>query len=124
MPNAANSLMTSPKKPGVAFWATVGLVVVLVLYVLSFGPACWFVEDIRYSPRLVSRIYWPLLQIVKLEDKFAGSIPGPLNWWALYGGRRSSFWISGLTRIQFPNDFEPQFQRKRQFEQEQKNSKR
>ncbi len=28
--------MTDPKKPGVAFWATVGLVVVL-LYVLSFG---------------------------------------------------------------------------------------
>jgi hypothetical protein len=32
--------MTSDrKKPSVAFWATV--VVVLVLYPLSFGPACW-----------------------------------------------------------------------------------
>ncbi len=31
--------MTPRKKPGVAFWATVGLVVVLVAYPLSFGPA-------------------------------------------------------------------------------------
>jgi hypothetical protein len=33
--------MTDRKKPGVAFWATVALVVVLVAYPLSFGPACW-----------------------------------------------------------------------------------
>jgi len=32
--------MTVRKKPGVAFWATVVMVVVLVLYPLSFGPAC------------------------------------------------------------------------------------
>jgi hypothetical protein len=31
--------MTSRNKPGVAFWTTVGLVVVLVGYPLSFGPA-------------------------------------------------------------------------------------
>jgi hypothetical protein len=29
------------KKPGVAFWATVVLVMLLVAYPLSFGPACW-----------------------------------------------------------------------------------
>lgn len=29
------------QKTGVAFWATVALVVVLVGYPLSFGPACW-----------------------------------------------------------------------------------
>jgi len=33
--------MTDRKKPGVAFWATVVLVA-LVLYVASFGPACWY----------------------------------------------------------------------------------
>ena len=31
--------MTDRKKPGVAFWATVVVVVVLVAYPLSFGPA-------------------------------------------------------------------------------------
>jgi hypothetical protein len=29
------------KKPGVAFWATAVVVVVLVAHPLSFGPACW-----------------------------------------------------------------------------------
>jgi hypothetical protein len=34
--------MTSARtKPGVAFWATVVVVVALVAYPLSFGPACW-----------------------------------------------------------------------------------
>ncbi len=32
--------MSDRKKPGVAFWATVALLVVLVWYPLSFGPAC------------------------------------------------------------------------------------
>jgi hypothetical protein len=32
--------MTDRKKPGVAFWATV-IVVALLAYPLSFGPACW-----------------------------------------------------------------------------------
>jgi hypothetical protein len=31
------------KKPGWAFWTTVAVVVVLVGYPLSFGPACWIV---------------------------------------------------------------------------------
>jgi hypothetical protein len=34
--------MTDRKKPGVAFWATVVVVVVLMAYPLSFGPACWW----------------------------------------------------------------------------------
>jgi hypothetical protein len=40
--------MTSRKKPGLAFWATVVVVVVLVAYPLSFGPACWITS--RFQP--------------------------------------------------------------------------
>jgi hypothetical protein len=47
------------KKPGVAFWATVGLVVVLVGYPLSFGPACWIVSRQRVSQWLPD-VYWPI----------------------------------------------------------------
>src|SRR5262245_14028997 len=35
--------MTSDrKKPGVAFWVTVVVVALPLVYVLSFGPACWW----------------------------------------------------------------------------------
>ena len=51
------------KKPGVAFWATVGLVVILVVYPLSFGPACWI--STRFSDRapFVDFVYQPLMRI-------------------------------------------------------------
>jgi hypothetical protein len=32
--------MSSPNKTGVGFWVTVVVVVVLIGYPLSFGPAC------------------------------------------------------------------------------------
>src|SRR5262245_61373937 len=38
-------MTTSRKQPGVAFWATVVVVVVLVAYPLSFGPACWIASQ-------------------------------------------------------------------------------
>ncbi len=36
--------MTSRKKPGVAFWATVVVVCLPLLYVASFGPVCALAE--------------------------------------------------------------------------------
>jgi hypothetical protein len=35
--------MTDSKKPGVAFWATIVMFVVLAAYPLSMGPRCWWV---------------------------------------------------------------------------------
>jgi hypothetical protein len=55
--------MTDRKKPGVAFWATVVMVALLVVYPLSFGPACWTASrDQSLSPldRSVSQVYWPI----------------------------------------------------------------
>src|SRR5262245_35249764 len=58
------------KKPGVAFWATVVVVVVLVAYPLRFGPACWwfaseksvlvYVGPPRTAPMYAPRMYWPI----------------------------------------------------------------
>jgi hypothetical protein len=51
--------MTSRKKPGLVFWATVGVVVALPLLVASFGPAVWLVSRGAGDDSLL-RLYWPL----------------------------------------------------------------
>jgi hypothetical protein len=67
--------MTDRKKPGVAFWATVGLVVVLVGYPLSFGPAYWLVDRRLLPIQPVVKAYRPLGRI-----STSIGIPG-LLWW-------------------------------------------
>src|SRR5882672_7949859 len=64
--------MTDRKKPGVAFWATVVVVAMPLLYVLSFGPACWWFSIRRSEmqifdgwsgpddPPCAPQIYWPI----------------------------------------------------------------
>src|SRR5262245_63765989 len=58
------SAMTSHKKPGVAFWATVVVVVVLVAYPLSFGPACWLCEKGALSQRIGWTMFRPVTWLV------------------------------------------------------------
>src|SRR5438552_45756 len=53
--------MTDRKKPGVAFWATVVVVVGLMAYALSFGPAVWLVARGYLDKRIAERAYWPAL---------------------------------------------------------------
>ena len=73
--------MTDRKKPGVAFWATVWVFVVL-LYPLSFGPALWVIDhedlpaawavdaiEIFYSP-----IFW-------LEENSPKPIVNAIDWY-------------------------------------------
>ena len=62
--------MTDRKKPGVGFWVTVGLAIVLA-YPLSFGPACWISS--RFGDgRFVSAIYQPIFRWWWNDD--------PANW--------------------------------------------
>jgi hypothetical protein len=52
------------KKPGVAFWATVVVVVLLVAYPLSFGPVCWAVsgsDNSEHFGQRLSVLYRPIL---------------------------------------------------------------
>jgi hypothetical protein len=53
--------MASDRKiPGTAFWITVTLIS-LVLYVASFGPACWLCH-LGYIPvHVVSVTHWPIV---------------------------------------------------------------
>lgn len=62
--------MTGRKKPGVAFWATV-MVVVVLAYALSFGPLeC--VASRGFLPEFV-------------DDAFIGTVYRPLAWLAFDG---------------------------------------
>jgi hypothetical protein len=66
--------MTSRKQPGVAFWATVVVVVALVGYPLSFGPACWWFSKPRSDGTWMfnfrdlvpkaPQVYWPIGWVV------------------------------------------------------------
>jgi hypothetical protein len=78
--------MTDSKQPGVVFWATVALVVGLVLYTLSIGPVNWVNERhtlIVDGDLLVNRLYFP---ITELRDRS----PKPIRsvyWWYM------SLWV-------------------------------
>lgn len=68
------SRMTDRKKPGVAFWTTVALVV-LMLYVLSVGPACWMLTwagdpDWAVSPycAVYAPIFWVHSELPVIAD--------------------------------------------------------
>ena len=53
--------MTSRKKPGVAFWASVLVVCLMpILYILSFGPACGLLARgaIPFAP--TAAVYRPI----------------------------------------------------------------
>ena len=56
-------MTTSRKKLGVAFWATVVVVVGLVGYPVSFGPACWIGWPRYLSLDDISRAYQPILWV-------------------------------------------------------------
>jgi hypothetical protein len=82
--------MTDRKKPGVAFWATVTLFVVLVGYPLSFGPACWWFSDSELDGGVVVNIasngYWP---IGWLAQNCPESLSEAINWYATL----RSYWV-------------------------------
>ena len=69
---AGRTMTYDCKKPGVAFWATVGLVTVLV-YLASFGPACRIASrrvEFGFSEKpKIPTFYWPILTL-------SGDCPG------------------------------------------------
>jgi hypothetical protein len=83
------------KKPGVAFWGTVVLVVALA-YPLSFGPACWLTaqpaedgarNDGWDMPPRWMQIYRPFGIIL---NQGASPLKTAVNWWASLGVKRTS----------------------------------
>jgi hypothetical protein len=76
--------MIAGKKSGFAFWAVVAVFGVL-LYPISFGPACWFTARIA-TPEpvgmVLARFYFPLL---RMSANGPAWIRVPLTWWKELG---------------------------------------
>ncbi len=74
------------KQPGVAFWATLAVVVVLVLYPLSAGPAAWLVT-VAGEPVWLEDVfelsYLPVnLAVSMMPAPINDACNGYLSWWA------------------------------------------
>ena len=83
--------MTSRKQPGVAFWATVVVVVVLVGYLLSFGPACWWLKNTETDPsgvtvNIAPRMYWPIGWLAEYGPR---PLSRAINWY----GTVCIYWV-------------------------------
>jgi hypothetical protein len=74
--------MADRKKPGVAFWATVAAVIVLVVYPLSFGPVCWINARTSSNEAFIDTTYQPLLRITAHAPHW---IKRTVNWYASLG---------------------------------------
>ncbi len=70
--------MTSRKHPSAAFWATAMVVVALLGYPLSFGPACSLASHTRIGRETVATVYQPLIQC---WDNGPKPISRALGWW-------------------------------------------
>lgn len=49
------------KKPGVAFWASAAIIMIVVGYPLSFGPAIWLTARGNFRESTVQSFYMPIL---------------------------------------------------------------
>ncbi len=76
------------KKPGVAFWATVVVVVLLVAYPLSFGPACWMCERHILGQRAAWLIFRPMTWLCLHGPD---PIKATIGWYALACGHVPRF---------------------------------
>jgi hypothetical protein len=71
--------MTDRKKPGVAFWATVVVVGLPLLYVLGIKPVCWLVRMETLNLSTVAHLYRP---VVELHSKAPRIVERIVLWYA------------------------------------------
>ena len=76
----------SRKKPGVAFWATMVVVVALVVYPLSFGPACALCDRDLVAVQSMQSIYRPVIFAMSSEKVSAGGLIADYVRWCGGGG--------------------------------------
>jgi len=81
----AKAMTPDRKHPSAALWITVALVavlVVLVAYPLSFGPACWFADRMPESVQAWTDWFYRPMFWLYLQPGKIGEIVG---WWIYLG---------------------------------------
>ncbi len=73
--------MTSRKQPSTAFWTSVALVVALLAYPLSIGPAIWLTGRGYFRESTVQSLYMPVL----LSAEQAEWLENGVTWWGSLG---------------------------------------
>jgi len=75
--------MTDRNKPGAALWGTTALLAALLVYPVSFGPACWASSRLKAGTRAVTVVYQPIAWC--LDDNYEGTLDGAIRWYAGLG---------------------------------------
>ena len=86
--------MDERRKHGWPFWFAVGVIAVSVLYVASFGPACWAVTHRRLPKAPTAFVYDPLLR----HTWGAGIFWKPLHRYVAFCGGLAAFYNMGIER--------------------------
>jgi hypothetical protein len=81
-----------------AKWILVGVVGLPVLYVASFGPACWISSRLQPSGEIVSTVYSPIIPAM-LQGPVA--VQSVLTYYAAFGIPGGCFSVDGTLRIEF-----------------------
>ena len=81
-------MIANREKPGVAFWATMALVVI-VLYVLCIGPACWISSHTGAGDSAVSVVYRPLTWGMSNSKRIEGAI----SWYSQLAAAKDWTWV-------------------------------
>lgn len=80
---------TPPKRPcrSFRFCVDVAIVAGAILYLLSFGPACWLHSRGFLGGEATSLVYWPVISLAAST----GQLPAPVKWYACIGARSDDF---------------------------------
>ena len=82
--------MTDRKHTGWAFWTTVALVTLLVVYPLSFGPACWIASRTNAGAEWLPICYRPIVSGLSNDRPRLTAV---IQWYSRLGAARGWLWV-------------------------------
>jgi hypothetical protein len=87
--------MNDRKQPGMAFWATVVVVGLLIAYPLSFGPACWITSRTSLPGDWLLVVYRPMIWALESGlETGSGILFDVIFWYSMLGSSKNWGWIT------------------------------